>query len=416
MNAQTLLTKFPSRYSVIYLPKSDVYYAINENPKLLENVDKIERAGLAVSKTFKELWTSDRRHSFHAYRKYLLGGYMSEIGSADFVYDNDFYTTLYPFPGINPDILEMCRKTDEAKFGITIRGYSDINNSNNLGLIKLILKNEPTSILGIETLKRHVSFLIHPLFNRYINRGISGCENLKFIAVVNGRLAAWNSEMSKDKSKFRFLFPSDVSQFRLENGMNPRKNQRGIFFYSRLVPEKGIFELPKILMEIRRLGLDANLNVAGKFMYRRDEQAFHRLLKKYHMEEHVNLLGFLNEDDLKDVLARSKVLMYPSHSDSFSIAILNSVNVKTKVVAYDLPTLKNIYGNIPAVSFVKEYDTKEMALAISNILREDEQIYFNSFNNAQTVHFLEMTTSQEKLLDAISELIDQAVSRSARDE
>ena len=415
INAQTLLTKFPSRYSVIYLPKSNVYYAIKENPKLLKNMDKIESAGLVVSKTFKELWTSERRRSFRAYRKKLLEGYDSEIREVDFAYDNDFYNTLLPFPGINADILEMCRNTKVSKFGITLRGYSDISDSNNLGLIKLILRNELSSILDTETLKRYMSFLIHPLFNRHVNRCISRYESLKFIAVVNRHLAHQNSEMSKDNGKFRLLFPSDVSQFRLESGLKPLKNQLDIFFYSRLVPEKGIFEIPKILMEIRKLGNDVNLKVAGKFMYQRDEQAFHRLLNKYGVKEYVNILGFLNEEDLKNVLASSKVLMYPSHSDSFSIAILNSIHMKIKVVAYDLPSLKDIYGKIPTVKFVKEYETKAMALAISDILKENESSYFDSFNNPQTIQFLESTSNPGRLFDAISELIDESVSISHKE-
>ena len=410
MNAQTLLTMFPSRYSVIYFPKSDVYFAISENPKLLENIDKIESVGFTVSKTFKKLWINDGYSSFRNYRKKLLAGYSSEIRAVDFVYDNDFYTTLLPFPRINSDILEMCRKSEVAKFGITLRGYSVISNLNNLDLIKLILRNEISSIFNTETLKRNVSFLIHPLFDRHINRAISRYENLKFIAVVNRHLALQNSEMSKDNGKFRFLFPSDISQFKLESGMNPRKNQHDIFFYSRLVPEKGIFEIPKILMKIRKLGFDVNLKIAGKFMYKKDEQAFHRLLDKNGVKEHVNILGFLNEEDLKSVLARSKVLIYPSHSDSLSIAILNSIHMKTKVVAYDLPTLKDLYSDISAVRFVKEYDTVAMSLAISEILKEDEGAYFSSFDNTQTANFLEKTRSSENLLDAISVLIDEAIS------
>lgn len=415
INARTLLTMFPLKYSVLYLPKSDVYYAITENPELLENVKQIEKIGFKVSNTFKELWASDKRESFRVYRRKLLSGYFSEIKTIDFVYDNDFYATLFPFPGINPDILEMCSISDVIKFGITLRGYSLINLGNNIKILKLILKNDVSSLLDSETLKRYVSFLIHPLFDRRINQRVSSCGALQFIAVVNNCLATQNSEMSENKNKFRFLFPSDVSQFGSKKRMQPKKDRNDIFFYSRLVPEKGIFEIPKILMKIKYLGHDMNLNVAGNFIYRRDEQVFRRLLIKYGVKEHVNMMGFISEDDLRDVLSSSKVLMYPSHSDSFSISILNSLHLKTKVVAYDLPALKDVYGNIPAVRFVKEYDAEAMALAISGILKEDERTYFDSFDNAQTANFLETTESSDKLFEAISKLIDEALSGSAID-
>lgn len=412
INAQTLLQLFPSRYSVTYFPKSDTYFALNTNPKLLDNIEKIEKEGLVVSKTFKELWSYNGRYSFRKYRKKLLAGYISEISSIAFVYDNDFYTILHPFTRFKPDIIEICTNSEKSKFGITLRGYSLINFSNNFKLTKLILKNELSSLLHIETLKRNVSFIIHPLFDRHINRIISKCENLQFVGVVSSYLASQNLEISKNKDTFRYLFPSDISQFRSEVEAKPRKDKQLIFFYSRLVPEKGIFEVPKILKEIRNLGHDVNLMIAGEFKYKKDEQTFFRLLNRYGVKEYVIFMGFLNENELKDVLSNSKVLMYPSHSDSFSIALLNSIHLKTKVVAYDLPALKDIYSNLPAVRFVKEYDTNAMALAVSDILKEEEQTYLNSFNNPQTTNFLELTANRNKLFDAISDLIDEALSKS----
>ena len=409
INAQTILPLFSSKYSSIYFPKSDTYFDIKKYPELLDNIEKIEDYGLTVSKTFKKLWIYGKPRSFRTYRRELLKGYIAEISGVDFVYDNDFYATLNRPPIFNPDILEICRIVKETRFGIALRGYSLVNNLNNIGLIKLILRNEPRSLLDVETLKRYISFLVHPLLDKYINGKISRCNNLQFIAVVNRLLATQNSSMSKDKNKFRFLFPSDVSQFKWGKGSIPPKGKRGIFFYSRLVPEKGIFEIPKILMEVRRLGHDVFLNVAGKFMYNKDEQTFHKLLIKYGVKEYVNVLGYLDEDALQEALSYSKVLMYPSHSDSFSISILNSIHLRTKVVSYDLPTLKDIYGDVPAVVFVKEYDTKAMALAISKILSESESSYFDTFNNQRTSEFFEITGSEKKLFCAVSELIDEAL-------
>lgn len=413
INAQTLLAMFPSKYSVVYLPKSEVYYEIRENPKLLDNIYKIESTGIVVSKTFKKICENLEHLNFYSYRKKLLSGYISEITSVELVYDNDFHANLYPLPGIIPDILKMCSNAEKVRFGITLRGYSDINKTNNIKLMKFILKNETSSLMNIETLKRYISFSFHPFLHQRINKRISKCRNLAFISFVNSYLQIQNKEINESGARFHLLFPSDISQFKLKEGTQLEKNSQKILFYSRLVPEKGIFEVPRILLEILKLGHEVEMIIAGRFTYKKDEDVFYKLLEKFGVKEHTKFLGFLNEDALRDVLYSSKVLMYPSHSDSFSISILNSLHLKTKVVAYDLPALKDIYGNIPSVRFVKEYDTKAMALAISDILKEDERTYFDSFDNPQTANFLEATGSTEKLLYAISNLIDEAISRSA---
>jgi len=263
--------------------------------------------------------------------------------------------------------------------------------------------------LDLDTIKRFAYIYLHPLYDMRTNKEVSKCNNINFIACVSPHLSVWNSDMSIDKKKFKFLFPSDITQFPQSSDEVSVINKKNVFYYSRLVPEKGIFELPEIVSEILNSGIDVNLEIAGKFSYRKDESIFLDLLKRYNIEKHVKVLGFLSEVELKKRLSESKVLLYPSHSDSFSISMLNSLHLKTKVVAYDLPCLKEIYGNLHTVKFVKEYDTRAMATEAINLLNENTESYLASFQLPEMVKFRQLTSDPLEVFKAISNLVEEAL-------
>jgi len=59
------------------------------------------------------------------------------------------------------------------------------------------------------------------------------------------------------------------------------------------------------------------------------------------------LAGFLPKEKYYETLARARALVYPSHSDSFSLVILESLAVGTPVVTYDIPGPRSVYGGSP---------------------------------------------------------------------
>jgi hypothetical protein len=81
------------------------------------------------------------------------------------------------------------------------------------------------------------------------------------------------------------------------------------------------------------------------------------------------------------ILARSKVLLYPSRFDGFGIPPMEALYMGTPVVAYDLPVLREVYGD--AIKYVEMNNAKllvDTAIGIvrgkieTNLLKAKEKI------------------------------------------
>jgi glycosyltransferase involved in cell wall biosynthesis len=56
--------------------------------------------------------------------------------------------------------------------------------------------------------------------------------------------------------------------------------------------------------------------------------------------------GLLSREDLYKLIRRSRLILYPSHVDSYSLAVLESLMLEIPVIAYRIPALDMYYGNI----------------------------------------------------------------------
>ena len=89
-------------------------------------------------------------------------------------------------------------------------------------------------------------------------------------------------------------------------------------------------------------------------------------------------LGKLTDDELYQELSTSSLMIYPSHSDSFSLSILQSIYLGTPVVAYDIAGI-SLYKNFSCVKLVKEFDIRKM-VEVSRYMLSNKNISFNDGN------------------------------------
>uniref|UniRef100_A0A7J3YTL2 Glycosyltransferase n=1 Tax=Ignisphaera aggregans TaxID=334771 RepID=A0A7J3YTL2_9CREN len=67
------------------------------------------------------------------------------------------------------------------------------------------------------------------------------------------------------------------------------------------------------------------------------------MLKDYGIEDNVKILGYVDGFKKFDLLAKSKVMVYPSYMDTFAISVLEALSMGTPVVAYGIPAIKINY-------------------------------------------------------------------------
>ncbi|QXJ35588.1 glycosyltransferase family 4 protein [Saccharolobus shibatae] len=159
-------------------------------------------------------------------------------------------------------------------------------------------------------------------------------------------------------------FDEDLLKFRRE-----RDKEDYAVYFTRLMPEKGLFEIPLIWKKLRR---DIKLYVMGQFVDESDKDSFLSLVKR--LDVNVEYVGFKENEDLFKIVAKAMFTVYPSHYDSFSLVVLESLALGTPVFAYDTLALREIYGSVKGVHLAREDDVKGLAELISNFKGEEVPI------------------------------------------
>ncbi len=152
-------------------------------------------------------------------------------------------------------------------------------------------------------------------------------------------------------------------------------------FFARLVPQKGIRELPTIANQLK-----SKVVVFGKTTNERDEE----MLRS---SEKIEYKGYRPIEEVYDTVSKAKVLIYPSHQDGFSLVVLDTLALGTSVVAYDIPAIRYVYSALKPVKIVKEYDIKAMVNSANKILEMDEESYEREHEDEKVKQFLEEHSS-----------------------
>jgi len=172
------------------------------------------------------------------------------------------------------------------------------------------------------------------------------------------------------------------------------KKEDYIIFFARLVPEKGIYEIPLLMKKLKE-SYDKNVKmvICGKFPNEKIKNNFLKLAIKYKVEDNIELKGFVKENELYELVSKAKVLVYPSHQDGFSLVVLESLALGTSVVAYNIPAIVSVYRNLKPVKIVKENDIKSMTTEIVKILKMDDKEYLFEHEDEKIKEFLSLHSS-----------------------
>jgi len=198
------------------------------------------------------------------------------------------------------------------------------------------------------------------------------------------------------ETPWRVLKPAYAFEKELLNYSSSDKEDYAIFF-ARLVPEKGIFELPKIWKKVRERIPNAKLIVMGKFYNEKVKKKFIQMAKDAGIEYIGYLPRYSPKGELLRAVAKARLFVYPTHFDGFSMVTLESLALKTPVVAYDIPAIREIFGKLKAVKFVKEFDVNDMANRIVEFynLREYDNLFDEEYKS-----FINLYSSWENVAEA----------------
>ena len=145
-----------------------------------------------------------------------------------------------------------------------------------------------------------------------------------------------------------------------------------ILYASRSEPEKGVVEaiqiFKKLLEDYRDFRLYITSHVKDSIRSRIEIYA-----RRLGLEKKIVFTGYLNRYELFKLMRRSRSLIYPSHEDSYSTTVLESLYLKLPVVGYEIPALKInfVEKDAKGIYLAKEYDIDTAHKILLNIISQE---------------------------------------------
>ncbi|WP_185946496.1 glycosyltransferase family 4 protein [Saccharolobus islandicus] len=214
--------------------------------------------------------------------------------------------------------------------------------------------------------------------------------NLKFIVVMNKGTLNYTS-LSK-YFNVRVLIPP--------HAFNPMALKYRTFDKDDYAVFLGRINTAKGAHEAIEVGKSVKLKMIGK-----PEQEF--IVKKA-KENGIEVIENVSEEEKFEILSRAKVLVLPSHKESFSVTILEALAVGTPVVTYDLPSLKSIY-EFEVVKFVREFGIYSLAQEVRKMMKIKKEELEEMFENNELKEFLKLHSSWDNVANAIDKIIREAI-------
>jgi glycosyltransferase involved in cell wall biosynthesis len=168
--------------------------------------------------------------------------------------------------------------------------------------------------------------------------------------------------------------------------LNAEKVYDGVFV-GRIAKEKGVFDLLNIWKRIVEKKNDAKLLIVGSGI---EFQAVKEAIFKLGLENKVFLRGRCRDRELYELLKLSRVFIFPSLFEGWGIAVAEALACGLPVVAYDIPALREVFGECKGVFLVPVKNIVCMGSIVLEILNlnEDEwgrlshysRVYSESFS------------------------------------
>ncbi|MGQ9597038.1 MAG: glycosyltransferase family 4 protein [Thermoproteota archaeon] len=141
-------------------------------------------------------------------------------------------------------------------------------------------------------------------------------------------------------------------------------------FLGRLCHQKGIDVLLKAWKRVSlKLG-DARLVLIGGGD---EEHVMHyaEMIRELSLEGRVDMKGFVQDEELVTLLNSSKLFLFPSRYDGFTLAVTEAMACGLPCVVSDIPALRETYGSTAIL--VKPDDSERLAEVIEELLRDEKK-------------------------------------------
>ena len=224
--------------------------------------------------------------------------------------------------------------------------------------------------------------------------------DLKELVSPLGRLARWFFYKNTCRKSKLIFTVSQFSQERIIHHFHPKtpieiiyngitktikehqikstQKKNYILYVGNIKPHKGLKTLVEAYQLARKKGCSQKLVIVGEYQnFKTTDNDFLQILESD--KENIIFTGRLSDEQLIIKIKEAQVLILPSFYEGFGIPPLEALYLGTDAIISDIPTLKEIYKDLP-VTFFKTGDTMDLAQKLLQH-KQNTTIEFESARN-----------------------------------
>ena len=183
------------------------------------------------------------------------------------------------------------------------------------------------------------------------------------------------------------VFPGNGIDYNEISVVEPKTNEKrydAIYAAGSIHPQKGIYDVVKIWSKVIEKHPKANLAIAGFFHDNRPHmiEELNTTIYDSNLHNNVTIVCDLNkglpQKDLWKEMKSAKIFLYPSKKDVWPLVIGEALACGLPVITYDLPGIRNSYGDCLAIFLHKDGDIDGVANSLIDLLNDTQSLEVTS--------------------------------------
>jgi glycosyltransferase involved in cell wall biosynthesis len=181
-----------------------------------------------------------------------------------------------------------------------------------------------------------------------------------------------------------FILPAGFDAGFIDRFPAPKKDLNLACFIGRLVSQKGIFDLLKVMAELGRSHPEFHLIMVGSGPERDFFIAEMQRLKL----TNIQLAGFVSEAEKFSLLKKSKYFFFPSYEEGWGIALAEALYCECRCICYELPHYRSIFGDFPVYAKLGDADDFVRAFRQNGEVSPEQKNFMRQYDDPLVVQQL----------------------------
>lgn len=333
-----------------------------------------------LTQNMEDYISGGRMYSWHIAHCLAYAGHKVDIiTDAKPVFDREYVN----FPGRQNVVIHK-----ENSFGIKDRSILDIVKVCDLIVAAPVTSIDYGVILGEMFRKKVIAFIFEPV--NAIMDAVEGGIPIRFTAGSNiyndltkqvrkVSMIVCNCDFMKERTK-EWLPDFSGKIETLYNGFNTpiadtikiksREERKNIVYCSRTERYKGYEDIAQIFTRIKQ---KVKIDFITGFRDKNDpiQVKFFNFCKEQGID--ITIYDKITEKEKFEIISRAKALFFPSRFEGFGLPPAEALYLKTPVICYELPVLREIYGN--CLHYAPFEDVDSMYNLIQKLLDNEDDLY-----------------------------------------